>query len=436
MGYKFTKLNIGDVIFKLGGFVIKKITTLLPQLSAPTISLTDTTLSIYDTSGGLAEEFEILVDGEVVKTVSVETEEPEVEMQTLTVINSNNPAETSSYTMPRGYTFTQFVGSEYDTSGGLFELYNSNPITQSTQRVKYKGYELIDQYGDGWVLWDTPASGTCSYIGESVTQILTVVNSNNTAETATFTMPIGWNFERFVGSEYDTSGGKFTKLASNSIRYNGFTLYDKDDMSEITQAHIASGTFYYAGERMTDLKGYTVTVPEGWTQQNLPSGGSDFDISGVVSGYSMYDLFYETEFDMLSMFEHDQEFHVEAFLNNSIVASAYSEFTLVITGGTDVTNVSLIRWLENNNATFEKTLISFTIDGTTYQAEEGMTWAEWVESEYNTVGAHVSNGDAIFHGDNTNFLSVYGGAGTYVHSTAKISPTNRYIWTTGGGSND
>lgn len=29
-------------------------------------------------------------------------------------------------------------------------------------------------------------------------------------------------------------------------------------------------------------------------------------------------------------------------------------------------------------------LISFTIDGTTYQAEEGMTWQEWLSSEYNT----------------------------------------------------
>ena len=29
-------------------------------------------------------------------------------------------------------------------------------------------------------------------------------------------------------------------------------------------------------------------------------------------------------------------------------------------------------------------LISFTIDGTEYQAEEGMTWGEWIESEYNT----------------------------------------------------
>ncbi len=30
------------------------------------------------------------------------------------------------------------------------------------------------------------------------------------------------------------------------------------------------------------------------------------------------------------------------------------------------------------------TLISFTIAGTSYQAEEGMTWEEWVNSSYNT----------------------------------------------------
>lgn len=32
----------------------------------------------------------------------------------------------------------------------------------------------------------------------------------------------------------------------------------------------------------------------------------------------------------------------------------------------------------------EGSLISFTIDGVEYQAEEGMTWAEWCESSYNT----------------------------------------------------
>lgn len=31
-------------------------------------------------------------------------------------------------------------------------------------------------------------------------------------------------------------------------------------------------------------------------------------------------------------------------------------------------------------------MISFSIDGTTYQAEDGMTWAEWLNSEYNIDG--------------------------------------------------
>lgn len=39
---------------------------------------------------------------------------------------------------------------------------------------------------------------------------------------------------------------------------------------------------------------------------------------------------------------------------------------------------------EGGNTPSTPTLISFTIGGTSYQAEEGMTWAEWVESNYNT----------------------------------------------------
>lgn len=34
-------------------------------------------------------------------------------------------------------------------------------------------------------------------------------------------------------------------------------------------------------------------------------------------------------------------------------------------------------------------LISFTVEDTTYQAEEGMTWFEWVNSNYNTNGYYI-----------------------------------------------
>ena len=43
---------------------------------------------------------------------------------------------------------------------------------------------------------------------------------------------------------------------------------------------------------------------------------------------------------------------------------------------------------------------SFTIDGVTYTAEEGMTWATWVDSSYDTRG-FVNNGDLIYTNDLT-----------------------------------
>jgi hypothetical protein len=38
-------------------------------------------------------------------------------------------------------------------------------------------------------------------------------------------------------------------------------------------------------------------------------------------------------------------------------------------------------------------LITFTIDGTSYEAEDGMTWAEWVESDYNKRGCTIGGND-------------------------------------------
>ena len=37
----------------------------------------------------------------------------------------------------------------------------------------------------------------------------------------------------------------------------------------------------------------------------------------------------------------------------------------------------------------EASTISFTIDGTVYNAEEGMLWNEWVDSIYNTGGFNI-----------------------------------------------
>lgn len=49
------------------------------------------------------------------------------------------------------------------------------------------------------------------------------------------------------------------------------------------------------------------------------------------------------------------------------------------------------------------TTINFTIDDVPYQAEEGMTWAEWVESAYNNGGFYSVN-ESVYWGEGFWFI--------------------------------
>ena len=50
-------------------------------------------------------------------------------------------------------------------------------------------------------------------------------------------------------------------------------------------------------------------------------------------------------------------------------------------------------------------IISFTIDGVSYQAEEGMTWAEWINSDYNIGNFFQSKYDNICKDTKTQVLT-------------------------------
>jgi hypothetical protein len=71
----------------------------------------------------------------------------------------------------------------------------------------------------------------------------------------------------------------------------------------------------------------------------------------------------------------------------------------------------------------DSSLISFTIEGATYQAEEGMTWGEWINSAYNIDG-YIAKDDLV-----------QATIGAYVHDgnrsetlTEYIVPDYNYIW--------
>ena len=76
---------------------------------------------------------------------------------------------------------------------------------------------------------------------------------------------------------------------------------------------------------------------------------------------------------------------VEYTLDGDTTLSAGETLTITITvtGGYEGSDKCAF---DTVNVTFASNLISFTIDGATYQAEAGMTWGEWVESDYNTLG--------------------------------------------------
>jgi hypothetical protein len=101
----------------------------------------------------------------------------------------------------------------------------------------------------------------------------------------------------------------------------------------------------------------------------------------------------------------------------------------------EVTNGdALLTWLKANaTKQSSKPLITFTINGTSYQAEDGMTWAEWCESEYNTDGYKIAD-DGNVDPPAASWVSYEGTtvAGTDVIIANAIYKLNG---TAGGGSN-
>ena len=73
-------------------------------------------------------------------------------------------------------------------------------------------------------------------------------------------------------------------------------------------------------------------------------------------------------------------------------------------------------------------LITFTIDGTTYQAIDGMTWEQWINSKYNTIRltyAISHSGDKVV-GTSRDFLDLLDGNGSVLLKNSSPSISHGY----------
>lgn len=82
-------------------------------------------------------------------------------------------------------------------------------------------------------------------------------------------------------------------------------------------------------------------------------------------------------------------------------------------GVTEPVDLETILWIDTSEpAEPTPVLITFSIGNVACTAEDGMTWAQWVESDYNTIEAFVgeySDGNRIEYidGSNGRYISEY-----------------------------
>lgn len=79
-------------------------------------------------------------------------------------------------------------------------------------------------------------------------------------------------------------------------------------------------------------------------------------------------------------------------------------------------------------------LITFTINGTEYQAEEGMIWVDWCDSKYNSIGLYATDGISY----NSLLQNAYGmlysvTQNNVVRPSEKINKEDIYYLTQSGG---
>lgn len=156
-----------------------------------------------------------------------------------------------------------------------------------------------------------------------------------------------------------------------------------------------------------------------------------FNLQATNIAYNTY--YYErTHGNISGCNDNDDSYSVSAdssdglFLRSFTITSKLSEVT---NGDT------LLTWLKVN-ATKQGavSLISFTINGTSYQAEQGMTWAQFVSSSYNTNGVKIdSSGNVLTSNGQRIATTLLSGSQI---STDVIVANTSYVVQTAGGADD
>ena len=273
---------------------------------------------------------------------------------------------------------------------------------------------MKDSGGDGW------AEGTFGFISLSTDEFVYGNNSGEFIEgmtewffledgtTATVTHTVAKN-----EVVYFRWGGEGDEEASFNIYRDGILQYSCDDVTKFdgsayelffTSYPVEGTTITYTVDPT-----YTVTIPETVT---IGTDGTEKTVSaeGVVVEKGKYvSVTLADDNDFTVRTQQGAELGYTVTANGANVAAGGEILavnpkdgktgTATLTFDIDESDIKYAGTY-TGSATFTiavkdvpKTIINFTIDGTSYQAEEGMTWKQWVVSDYNTGNFEVDGDD-------------------------------------------
>ena len=274
---------------------------------------------------------------------------------------------------------------------------------------------MKDSGGDGW------AKGNFGFVSLSTDELELESNSRfdipkgitnlftfESGTTATVTHTVAKNevvYFRWIDMD-DASDEE----ASFNIYRDGILQYSCDDVTKFDGSAYELFFTSYPDKRGMNVTytvdpTYTVTIPETVT---IGADGTEKTVSaeGVVVNKGQYvsvTLAADNDFTVKTAEGAELPFTVTA---NGETVAAGGEILAVnpANGKSGTANITFdideaaIQYAGTytGTATFtiavkDVPMISFTIDGTAYQAEEGMTWAEWIDSASNTIGLYLSD---------------------------------------------
>lgn len=163
---------------------------------------------------------------------------------------------------------------------------------------------------------------------------------------------------------------------------------------------------------------------------NNPNYSDEYDISAYINALGIKTIRGESGSETINYIPFKN-------IVNSTNLKTINNVSLIGTGNIQVAaDVESITNAEIEALFVDVTLISFTFKNTTYQAESGMTWQEWVNSSYNTKGFKIEDYEVK---TSSSIYVVADGDHNPVSPSSSIIANYSYQYTVsyvpGGGSN-